>query len=461
MDSTTGKTGRVYLRPRKSGKKWKPVWLTLVPPSSSGVGRLEIQDQGGSLEGPGRRRHQALGDKKPKIIRLSELLNVLKLPPNAEACPMENMCAFCVETQDRTLVFADLKDDCAEWVDKLCHNTFQFQKTSVPELKPQMEENAIYASADDVSDFRVTVQRTDAAVRCGLQGGYWLHVGRESLLLKDAQKSKVQEWHYELLRRYGKDKGSLSIETGRRCDCGPGTFIFETSQAENIFSLIQSTIKRKTTNTAPSAGHVLEVDKSMPVNRQAHSPILPRTPEFNSMSSIFENKLKMDNEEVITPSHPAPITLMPLPSLPTQEIRSKSAMDSVYADPQECMKSPEVSLGLYVDPASILPLTPPVNAEPSQNKLHSVYSEVFDKVSIKSHSAEKCEHDDHIYSEPVKGMAEKEEEKKEEDVKKVDPFAHLYAQVCKTNKRAASPQPKKEETEKKEAEVVYENLGII
>ncbi|KAJ0050899.1 hypothetical protein NL108_009380, partial [Boleophthalmus pectinirostris] len=118
----------------------------------------------------------------------------------------ENMCAFCVETQDRTLVFADLKDDCAEWVDKLCHNTFQFQKTSVPELKPQMEENAIYASADDVSDFRVTVQRTDAAVRCGLQGGYWLHVGRESLLLKDAQKSKVQEWHYELLRRYGKDK---------------------------------------------------------------------------------------------------------------------------------------------------------------------------------------------------------------------------------------------------------------
>ena len=35
------------------------------------------------------------------------------------------MSAFCVETQDRTMVFAALKDDCVEWVEKLCHSTFQ------------------------------------------------------------------------------------------------------------------------------------------------------------------------------------------------------------------------------------------------------------------------------------------------------------------------------------------------
>lgn len=28
-------------------QKWKPVWLSLTPPSSRGVGRLEIQDMGG------------------------------------------------------------------------------------------------------------------------------------------------------------------------------------------------------------------------------------------------------------------------------------------------------------------------------------------------------------------------------------------------------------------------------
>ncbi|XP_055080603.1 docking protein 1-like [Periophthalmus magnuspinnatus] len=463
MDLTSGKTGRVYLRPQKSGKKWKPVWLTLIPPSSSAVGRIEIQDQGGTLGEPGRRRHQALGEKKPKIIRLSELLNVLRLPPNAEACPMENMCAFCVETQERTLVFAALKSDCVEWVDKLCHSTFQ--KTSVPDLKPQMEENAIYASADHVSDFRVTVEKTDAAARCGLQGVYWLQVGRESLLLKDTQRSTVQEWPYEVLRRYGKDKGSLSIETGRRCDCGPGTIIFDTPQAETIFSVIQSTIKRKTMHTAPHSGEALEVEKSVTANRQAHSP-LPRTPELNRLSvssAIFENKLKMDSEEA-TSSHPAPITLMPLPSLPTQEIRSKSVIDNVYADPNECMQSPKFSTALYVDPASVLPLKPPETAEPGQNKLHSVYSEVFDKVSS-GRRAVKFADDDHIYCEPVKG-AEEKEKTEEEEVKKADPFAHLYAQVCKTNKGVPSPQPREEEREKEERErgegdVIYESLGII
>ncbi|XP_072319703.1 docking protein 1-like isoform X2 [Eucyclogobius newberryi] len=443
MDSGAGKSGQAFLQPQKSGRKWKPVWLTLVPPSSSGIGRLEIQTLGGTTGEHGLRRPQALGERKPKVVRLSELLNVLRLPPNAEACPMENMCAFCVETQDRTLVFAALKDDCAEWVDRLCQNTFQ--KSSVPVIKPQMEENAIYASADE--DFRVTLQKTDAAARCGLQGTYWLKVDREALLLKDTLMITVQEWPYELLRRYGKDKVSLSIETGRRCDCGPGTFIFETSQAETIFTLIQSTIKRKTTHMAPPGGHALEVDKSITPNRQTHSP-LPRMLEVNNKSAIFENKLKVDNEEA-APSQPAPITLMPLPSLPTQETKPKTVIDNVYADLNECMQSPMVSKALYVDPASILPIKPPGNAEPNQTELHSVYSEVFDKVGVVQ-SVGRFRDDDHIYSEPVKRAENKEE--KEKEVQKADPFAHLYSQVCKTKKRSTSPQPRVEEKEREEKE---------
>lgn len=451
MDSSS-KSGKVYLRPQKAGKKWKPVWLTLVPPSSSGVGRLEIQDLGGTIGEHGMRRHQGLGERKPKVIRLSELLNVLRLPPNAEACPMENMCAFCVETQDRTLVFAALKDDCGEWVQKLCRSSFQ--RNNVPVSEPQMEENALYASADDVSDFRVVVQRTDAAARCGLQGAYWLQVGREALTLRDAQRSSVQEWRYELLRRYGKDKGSLSIETGRRCDCGPGTFIFETSQAETIFSLIQSTIKRKTTHTAPSGGHALEVEKSATLNIRPNSP-LPRTPDLAEVSAIFESKLKTQEDESAA-SHPAPITLMPLPSLPNQETTSKSVVDNVYADPIDCIRAPVVNTSLYVDPASVLPLKPPGNAKTTVPEQHTDYAEVFDRVSLGQRvSADGFAEDEPIYSEPVK-EGQKEEEKK------ADPFAHLYAQVCKTPKRSPSPQPRPQEMEtEQDSDIIYENLGII
>lgn len=58
-----------------------------------------------------------------------------------------------------------------------------------------------------ISEFLVSVQKTNAAARCDLQGAYWLQVGLEALLLRDTQKkSVVREWPYEMLRRYGKDK---------------------------------------------------------------------------------------------------------------------------------------------------------------------------------------------------------------------------------------------------------------
>ena len=58
-----------------------------------------------------------------------------------------------------------------------------------------------------VSEFWVSVQQTDAATRCGLQGAYWLHVAGDELVLKDAEtRNCLQTWPYRLLRRYGRDK---------------------------------------------------------------------------------------------------------------------------------------------------------------------------------------------------------------------------------------------------------------
>lgn len=51
--------------------------------SSSVCFRLEGGDSVGV-----RRHHQYHLDRKMKVIRLSELLSVVRLPPNAEACPM-------------------------------------------------------------------------------------------------------------------------------------------------------------------------------------------------------------------------------------------------------------------------------------------------------------------------------------------------------------------------------------
>lgn len=44
-----------------------------------------------------RRHHQVHVDRKVKVVRLSELISVLRLPPNAEACPMVSRsgCLLC------------------------------------------------------------------------------------------------------------------------------------------------------------------------------------------------------------------------------------------------------------------------------------------------------------------------------------------------------------------------------
>ncbi|XP_060904839.1 docking protein 3 [Labrus mixtus] len=497
MDSQT-KTGKAYLQPHKAGKKWKPVWLSLFPHSSSGVGRLEVQAMGGD-HGSGVRRHHQPQDRNMKMVRLSDLISVLRLPPNAEACPMENMSAFCVETQERTMVFAALKDDCVDWVEKLCQSTFQRGDASGTD-QLYMEENQIYASANEASEFRVVVQRTDAASRCGLQGSYLLQVGEEALLLKETQKrSIIREWPYELLRRYGKDKSALSIEAGRRCDSGPGTFSFETQQAEKIFSLIQITIKRKTSPVTLGIPNQ-ESEKSIP-NIQAHSP-LPKIPDLTSMAAILENKLRTQeknsalsegsSQEDLPSSpenmsaQPAPITLMPLPMIPTDVSSSVGHLgaqpDAVYADPADCIQSVRKhhpTTALYVDPASVLPLKPPNSMEsvsplPSSSaskpcdRKDPVYSEVYDKISpgqnkqtvIQSTAQIKCSAgDEPIYSEPMS----KKEEETHKSVIKTDPFAHLYAQVHKTKPSHGPPSSTVPltGTDHNVDDVIYENLGII
>lgn len=60
-----------------------------------------------------------------------------------------------------------------------------------------------------VSEFWVTIQRTEASERCGLSGNYWLKAENDALILKDSKiKKNILVWPYKLLRRYGRDRVS-------------------------------------------------------------------------------------------------------------------------------------------------------------------------------------------------------------------------------------------------------------
>lgn len=250
-----------------------------------------------------------------------------------------------------------------------------------------------------VAEFWVVVQMTEAATRCNLQGSYWLQVDSEELRLKDVQKDNVvREWPYKLLRRYGTDKvscgsapltfecgnlfggktwvkvstrsplqSSLTIEAGRRCDSGPGSFTFETPQAERIFSMIQTNIKHKTSAISAENPNP-EADKWI----RAHSP-LPRPPDLGSLAASLESKVRVQ-EKTSSPSEESsqpPITLMPLPLIPVHDSPSAGHSDAEYADPADCIQASarlQPGKARYVDPASVLPLQPPGSVSPRDRK---------------------------------------------------------------------------------------------
>lgn len=111
-----------------STQKWKKNWFVLYPASQNGIARLEFFDSssgggsgGGGGSGSGSNEKTRRLDKK--IIRLSECISIL--PALTEACPKENMAAFCVETIDKTHVFAAEQGTAMEWMETMCDIAFQ------------------------------------------------------------------------------------------------------------------------------------------------------------------------------------------------------------------------------------------------------------------------------------------------------------------------------------------------
>nr|XP_019950939.1 PREDICTED: uncharacterized protein LOC109634692 [Paralichthys olivaceus] len=250
------KEGQLYVQHQKFGKKWKKNWLVLYPASQNGIARLEFYDSasgggGGASGGSGSGSNEKTRKLDKKIIRLSECISIL--PALTESCPKDNMAAFCVETNDKTHVFAAEKNAANDWMNTMCDIAFQGGSGSSGSTVAdsnggpqdmQMSENLIYYTRDQVNEFWVSVQRTEASERSGLAGSYWLKAESDVLILKEPMtKRNVLVWPYKLLRRYGRDRVMFSFEAGRRCDSGPGNFTFETKQGNEIFMLVNQAIQ--------------------------------------------------------------------------------------------------------------------------------------------------------------------------------------------------------------------------
>uniref|UniRef100_A0A8C7A7P6 Docking protein 1 n=1 Tax=Nothoprocta perdicaria TaxID=30464 RepID=A0A8C7A7P6_NOTPE len=268
-------------------KRWKKNWFVLYPASQHGVARLEFFECKEPCAPPER-----LGTKRldKKIVRLADCISVA---PAAESGPRHGTAAFCLETSERSYLFAADEQQSQEWVAKLCEIAFPVSTASGPAVPPALEMavNSIYYSRDEANVFWVTVQRTEAAERCELRGTYVLKAERDSLVLKDPQsKETLYVWPYRLLRRYGRDKVMFSFEAGRRCDSGPGNFTFETKQGNEIFRLVEASIREQKAQ-ADGAGlllirQALADSLSLEMPAEGDSPPVPQ-----DLSSVYSEPL--------------------------------------------------------------------------------------------------------------------------------------------------------------------------
>ncbi|XP_074085415.1 docking protein 3 [Macrotis lagotis] len=244
------KDGLLYQQHVKFGKKsWRKVWAFLYADGPSGVARLEswdVRDGGGgpAVDKPTGRR----GERR--VIRLADCVSVL--PADGESCPRDTT-AFLLTTTDRSHVLA--AQERHTWMAHICHLAFPSTNGSssgtgefgsaAPGLVP-MEENSIYSSWQEIGEFSVLVQKTEAATRCQLKGPYLLVTGQDAIHLSEPTAPKpLYVWPYHFLRKFGHDKGVFSFEAGRRCDSGEGLFAFNCPRASELCSAVGAAIARQ------------------------------------------------------------------------------------------------------------------------------------------------------------------------------------------------------------------------
>ncbi|NXJ84122.1 DOK1 protein, partial [Trogon melanurus] len=241
-----------------------------------------------------------------------------------------------------------------------------------------MAVNSIYYSRDEVNTFWVTVQRTEAAERCELRGTYVLKAEPNSLILKDPRTNEIlYVWPYRLLRRYGRDKVMFSFEAGRRCDSGPGNFTFETKQGNEIFRLVETSIR--------------EQKAQVEENRQSCDSLDSDSPGVVLIQQALAESLSLELPAEAGDTLAPKAGLAPRPSAAADE-RDAMSLLKTRTLPDLPVPQPKPTV-LNTLPRSPLPKVPHA-VLPSEDP-SSVYSEPLD--AVKGF----CPRLDPLYSDPI------------------------------------------------------------
>ncbi|XP_032952383.1 docking protein 3 isoform X3 [Rhinolophus ferrumequinum] len=308
------KDGVLYQQHIKFGKKsWRKVWGLLYAGGPSGVARLESWEvRDGGLGPASDRSAGACRRGERRVIRLADCVSVL--PADGESCPRDTS-AFLLTTTERSHLLAAQHRQA--WMGAICQLAFPGTgeissgpgEVEAPKrgLVP-MEENSIYSSWQEVGEFPVVVQRTEAAARCQLKGPYVLLLGQDAIQLSEpANPQTLYTWPYRFLRKFGSDKGVFSFEAGRRCDSGEGLFAFSSPRARDLCGVVAAAIARQREQLPE-----LAASRPCPLPRATS---LPSLDPFGELREVPPGPEPSGSWRVLL-AEPGPQSLPPLPAEP-------------------------------------------------------------------------------------------------------------------------------------------------
>eukprot|EP00731_Ephydatia_muelleri_P020843 Em0013g570a len=92
--------------------------------------------------------------------------------------------------------------------------------------------------------FTVTLKRNTSAQKMNLTSAYKLRIRYQDItLLGENPSETIATWAYSQLRNFHYHGECVEIEAGRAAETGPGTFIFVTPCAKDVYSLIKTNVR--------------------------------------------------------------------------------------------------------------------------------------------------------------------------------------------------------------------------
>lgn len=158
-----------------------------------------------------------------------------------------------------------------------------------------LTDNMIYEQYEE-DGYDVVIRENDLAKKLKLHGMYRLVVTDKNVELRDKSKTKsiTAKWPLMLLRKYGRDKQEFSLEAGRRCESGPGMFIFMTDHYNEIFQEVDSKVRDLARNK-PKTSSSIKSRKSPTVGN------LPDIPPPHSPISVAEGEYADPRDQLLSP----------------------------------------------------------------------------------------------------------------------------------------------------------------